>query len=315
MNEKEYTKELIYNYIKYHVSFFNRVYPCTNENISEYLKYFDFLGKNSAISVLSSGDHIFNLIHNGISNIDSFDNNYLTEYYSLGIKKAMILKYNYKDYLHKYLDLLMGYYSFSKEKDFISKLLIYMDDKYALFWDEILKYNYDLQVNSRDKRLLISDIFIKKVINKDRIKVYNNYLDSDRDYEILKNNLKRSNISFTCMDILDIKNEFSNKYDFIILSNIFDYLDNLFGLGWNYEVLDNEIDKISNLLNDDGIILIHYLFKCMIEDNGIKSNLIAGSSIKYSDLVNEKICLFDFADSKFYPKNIKDALIYKKKKL
>ena len=64
----------------------------------------------------------------------------------------------YQDFLHKYLDLLLGYYSIYKESIFIEKLLPYMDSRYAMFWNELVKFNYDLQSNNSDKRLLISDI-------------------------------------------------------------------------------------------------------------------------------------------------------------
>lgn len=315
MIELEKTKELIENYIKYHNAFSNRVYSYTNENIKSYLNNFDFNDKNSALSVLSSGDQVFNLIHNGIINIDTFDSNYLTEFYSLGIKKAMILKYDYKDFLHKYLDLLLGYYSIYKESIFIEKLLPYMDNKYAVFWNELVKFNYDLQSNISDKRLLISDIVIKKFIMKDRIKLYNNYLSSNEDYEILKDNLLNSKINFSCLDILDISNKFNNKYDFILLSNIFDYLDSRFKLGWNYFYLKEEINKMYPMLNNDGVILIHYLFKCIMEDNKVKGTLIVGSNIKYNDLTNEELCYFDFSDSKNYSDNMKDAIMYVRKKV
>lgn len=314
MIELEKTKELIENYIKYHNAFSNRVYSYTNENIKSYLNNFDFNDKNSALSVLSSGDHVFNLIHNGITSIDAFDSNYLTEFYSLGIKKAMILKYDYKDFLHKYLDLLLGYYSVYKESIFIEKLLPYMDNRYAMFWNDLVKFNYDLQSNNSDKRLLISDIVTKKFIMKDRIKLYNNYLSSNENYEILKDNLLNSKINFSCLDILDISNKFNNKYDFILLSNIFDYLDSRFKLGWNYSYLKEEINKINPMLNNDGVILIHYLFKCIMEDNKVKGTLIAGSNVKYNDLTNEELCYFDFFDNKNYSDNMKDAIMYVRKK-
>lgn len=314
MEELYKTKELIENYIKYHNAFSNRVYSYTNENIKSYLNNFDFNDKNSALSVLSSGDQVFNLIHNGITNIDAFDSNYLTEFYSLGIKKAMILKYDYKDFLHKYLDLLLGYYSIYKESIFIEKLLPYMDSRYAMFWNELVKFNYDLQSNNSDKRLLISDIVTKRFIMKDRIKLYNNYLSSNEDYEILKDNLLNSKINFSCLDILDISNKFNNKYDFILLSNIFDYLDSRFKFGWNYSCLKEEINKMNSILNNDGVILIHYLFKCIMEDNKVKGTLIAGSNVKYNDLTNEELCYFDFFDNKNYSDNMKDAMIYVRKK-
>lgn len=314
MEELYKTKELIENYIKYYNAFSNRVYSYTNENIKSYLNNFDFNDKNSALSVLSSGDQVFNLIHNGITIIDAFDSNYLTEFYSLGIKKAMILKYDYKDFLHKYLDLLLGYYSIYKESIFIEKLLPYMDSRYAMFWNELVKFNYDLQSNNSDKRLLISDIVTKRFIMKDRIKLYNNYLSSNEDYEILKDNLLNSKINFSCLDILDISNKFNNKYDFILLSNIFDYLDSRFKFGWNYSCLKEEINKMNSILNNDGVILIHYLFKCIMEDNKVKGTLIAGSNVKYNDLTNEELCYFDFFDNKNYSDNMKDAMIYVRKK-
>lgn len=314
MEELYKTKELIENYIKYHNAFSNRVYSYTNENIKSYLNNFDFNDKSNALSVLSSGDQVFNLIHNGITNIDTFDSNYLTEFYSLGIKKAMILKYNYKDFLHKYLDLLLGYYSIYKESIFIEKLLPYMDNRYAVFWNELVKFNYDLQSNNSDKRLLISDIVTKKFIMKDRIKLYNNYLFSNEDYEILKDNLLNSKINFSCLDILDISNKFNNKYDFILLSNIFDYLGSRFKFEWNYSCLKEEINKMNSMLNNDGVILIHYLFKCIMEDNKVKGTLIAGSNVKYNDLTNEELCYFDFSDNKNYSDNMKDAVIYVRKK-
>lgn len=239
----------------------------------------------------------------------------MTEFYSLGIKKAMILKYDYKDFLHKYLDLLLGYYSIYKESIFIEKLLPYMDNRYAIFWNELVKFNYDLQSNNSDKRLLISDIVTKKFIIKDRIKLYNNYLSSNEDYEMLKDNLLNSKINFSCLDILDISNKFNNKYDFILLSNIFDYLDSRFKLGWNYFYLKEEINKMYPMLNNDGVMLIHYLFKCIMEDNKVKGTLIAGSNVKYNDLTNEELCYFDFFDNKNYSDNMKDAIMYVRKKV
>ena len=57
---------------------YQKVYFSTNENINEYIK---FINQNSkdALTVLSSGDHVFNLIKEDILNIDTFDTNSLTE--------------------------------------------------------------------------------------------------------------------------------------------------------------------------------------------------------------------------------------------
>lgn len=75
------------------------VYLWTNENVRGYQNLFE--GKKNVLSVLSSGDQIFNMLLKGVIKIDTFDNNGLTEYFTLGLKKAMILKYSYEEFLNK----------------------------------------------------------------------------------------------------------------------------------------------------------------------------------------------------------------------
>ena len=89
------------NYSRHHYYFtdFDKVYPFTNEYITGYLDYVNFTGKSSALSVLSSGDHTFSLITKGITNIDTFDVNGLTEFYSLGLKRALITIFSYTEFL------------------------------------------------------------------------------------------------------------------------------------------------------------------------------------------------------------------------
>ena len=63
------------------------------------MQQLDFKDKKKALSVLASGDHVFNLIYYGILNIDTFDTNRLTEYYALGLKRAALLAFTYEEYL------------------------------------------------------------------------------------------------------------------------------------------------------------------------------------------------------------------------
>ena len=76
-----------------------KVYKETNENINGYMQQLDFKDKKKALSVLASGDHVFNLIYYDILNIDTFDTNRLTEYYALGLKRAALLAFTYEEYL------------------------------------------------------------------------------------------------------------------------------------------------------------------------------------------------------------------------
>jgi len=69
---------------------FGKNYFWTNENIAGYLDLVDFEGKINALSVLASGDQAFNLVTNGIMDIDTFDINALSEYIALGLNRAAI---------------------------------------------------------------------------------------------------------------------------------------------------------------------------------------------------------------------------------
>ena len=52
-------------------------YFVTSECIKDYLKAHEFL-KNRALTILSGGDQVFNLITSGVYEIDAFDSNKLT---------------------------------------------------------------------------------------------------------------------------------------------------------------------------------------------------------------------------------------------
>ena len=75
---------------------YQKIFMSTNENIKDSLNLIDFKNKIKALSVMASGDHPFNLITKSVFDIDTFDTNMLTEYYVLGIKRSMIIKYTYK---------------------------------------------------------------------------------------------------------------------------------------------------------------------------------------------------------------------------
>ena len=99
-------KKIIYQKIKYWVllsssnfSKFCEIYPFTNENINGYIGKIVFSENDIILSILSSGDHAFNLITSGALNIDTFDINCLTEYYALGLKRALIIRYSYDEFM------------------------------------------------------------------------------------------------------------------------------------------------------------------------------------------------------------------------
>ena len=145
-------KKLIYEQIfgegvQHGASFkaYGKTYFWTNENVDGYLNLVNFEGKDSALTVLASGDHAFNLIQRGILNIDTFDTNRLTEFYSIELKRAIILKYNYEQCLSFMTLLCSTNISVDILTDMIRGLIPFMSERGKIFWDEILDYNYKLQ--------------------------------------------------------------------------------------------------------------------------------------------------------------------------
>ena len=136
-------KKTIEDQVKYGDTCFNglpfsryqKFYYCTNENIKAYLDLVEFTNKERALSVMASGDHIYNLITKGILDIDTFDTNELTEFYALGLRRAIILKYNYQEYLNLMNNFLRNEdVSLNDLSDFLNGLLQFMDGKHRCFF-------------------------------------------------------------------------------------------------------------------------------------------------------------------------------------
>ena len=87
--KNEYTKVNTYKY--------NKIYLFTNENISAMTKELSLYGTD-VLTVCSSGDHIFNFLLEGVSNIETFDINILAEYIFY-LKKAAIEVLSYEEFL------------------------------------------------------------------------------------------------------------------------------------------------------------------------------------------------------------------------
>ena len=139
---------------------YQKVYITTNENIKDYLNIFNINKKDNALSVLASGDCVFNLICKGINNIDTFDTNSLTEYLVLGLKYAMIEKYTYKEYLINMEKLCDMDSNLEEITAIINDLLKFMDGKYKKYWSEIINYNYSLQKSNTNYINLFHMLFI-----------------------------------------------------------------------------------------------------------------------------------------------------------
>lgn len=285
-----YAKEMIENQVNQKkimnvfepFSKYSKGYLWTNENIKEYINKKYISEYNSALSVTASGDHLFNLILNNVLNIDTFDTNTLTEYNVLGLKKALIEKFKYNDFL-TICELIANNMLTLEETTYLIKdLLPLMDKKYRKYWQNISEYNYQLQKNNDEYLDLFAMLFIN-INEKNNFIRRNSYLMGKDNYDKFKENMMRANINFYCTNAINILDTFPNqKYDVILLSNILDYIT----INWNYEQLRKFEDELLFITNNNGKIFLAYLLNYYNKNN---KNIFRRADIKKEELINEII--------------------------
>ncbi|MBQ4584292.1 MAG: DUF3419 family protein [Bacilli bacterium] len=186
---------------------YSKVYSFTNENLADLYPLIHFEKYNSALTVLSSGDHAFNLIYMGIDKVDTFDTNRLTEYYALGLKKTAIQCLNYNEFMKLFSGKIER-----KQIDLLNYVIQNMEPEYRNYFETLIayfkKYSFDYVIH-----LFRSDTDISQ---KD---IKNIYLRSGVNYHKKQKRLANTTISFKHCDVLNIPKEFG-KYDLVELSNI-----------------------------------------------------------------------------------------------
>ena len=244
-----FAKEIINNQID---EIFSSIYPFTTENIKGYYNLLDFKNKD-VLTVGSSGDHTLNLYLENIKSVDYFDINPFSKYY-YDLKKTAIQKLELDEFLEFFC--YSNFPTFLKENkkafslNTYYRILPYLDDKTKYFWDSLYLEYTGLEIRK-------SNLFSKDEERSSILCKSNNYLNY-KNYYLLKETLSnKKEPTFYNSDIRDI--ELVKKYDIIMLSNIAKYLEYMYED--NY--LDNFyklISRLENNLNDNGIIILSYLY-------------------------------------------------------
>lgn len=275
-------KQNRYDYIEEDFKKYQKGYYWTNENAACYLNISNLHNCN-ALSVLGTGDQVYDLLARGVKSIDTFDINKLTEYFALGLKKAMILKYDYYSFLEVSNVITLDNLPISSLTNIIMDLLPYMEDKYRKFWLEILNYNYKIQTKNKTNLNLMKMLYIGTDFPFSHI---NNsyYLLDEYCYNELKWNLENANISFKGVDAIELTKHFQNKkYDIILLSNILDYANGRWQDNWDIEKLEEYLNTLEGITKENGIIFYKYILSYM-KDGLKKEKIFHNSSVCEEEL-------------------------------
>lgn len=292
---------------------FVSIYPFTTENIKGYLDLMDVKDKD-ILTVGASGDQTLNLLIRDAKSVDYFDMNPFTKMY-FNLKCAAIKVLSVDEYFEFFCyDAFPS--TFKKNNNAFSintyhRISPHLDTITRQFWDNLYLRQNGLDI--RKSMLFSTDEEPFKVLPK-----VNDYL-SEESFEKLRTimNTKKAPRFFET-NIIKLSSKLTKKYDYILLSNIAQYLDYIYDKD---ELIKFRklILNLSNDLNPDGKLMLSYLYDTK-EDTPWNENYAAIYNLKKVREVfsEENLELINFpaiTDLKWqYQADVKDAaLIYTKK--
>ncbi|MBQ9834444.1 MAG: DUF3419 family protein [Bacilli bacterium] len=278
---KDFYRKLILNYnIGNSFETYSKVYSFTNENLAKLYPLMHFEKYNSALTVLSSGDHAFNLIYMGVDKVDTFDTNRLTEYYALGFKKTAIECLSYQEFMNMFqgLSKISSEYFLEMMKFVIEN----MDKKYKEFFGEFYEFITTLNYHNYLIKLFRNDT---KIADRD---INNLYLQSANAYQLMQQRLEKAKITFKKCDAKNLTHNFQT-YDLIDMSNV---LASMRKISFYDEQIDQRISNIikylyKNNLNNNGTLLVEYGYHGILFCENILAHINLGQQAFYRTSCSE----------------------------
>lgn len=281
-------KNLAINYLKdinsKEFNYWNHLYCFSTENLTDYFN--EELLKNKKVLITgSSADQIIISQLYEAKTITHYDlNPYVKYLYDLKIAAIKSLT------LDEYLDFFCfeegyNYNSFSLEKYILIRKNLEEDS--LDFWDSLFKEFPSYEI--RNNLFFIYD----EEKNKNNYKNFLPYLTKE-NYNKLKKMNNFTKVEFIETNILNLNKNLNNKYDLIYFSNIFSrfemsdfhnkrYIKNL------YELINQTLKHTE----EDGIILLNYLYNCQTKD-------IYNFDIKYLNYIRFPIKMFNCQNNMIY---------------
>ncbi len=281
----------------------------SNEKIMSYLRLANINGNEKTLTIAGSGDQVFSLLSKGVTEIDTFDVNLLAEQYAFGLKKALILRYDYQMFCHIIQIFCCEKIENGNINELISQIIMdaipAMDFQYREFWQRIVDYNWHIQPVLGTKINLMHLLGILNVPFDYCLKHYD-YLKNAASYNKMRQNLLKSNISFQLANATNIGKQFSKKYDLLCLSNCLDFVRNVWGENWDYERLKAYLDSLSPITNPNSQIFLQYIF-----DYNPEYELFDSSDVYLKDLQGLEVHELPI-ENPLYPD--RDAIILKRER-
>ena len=181
------------------------VFLFANENISGYLGQIKPIDGKRVLTVAAGGDHAFEALLAGAKGVDMFDINYLQKHV-VELKSKIIKHLSYTDFMRFFFD----------KKNFFNHEII------RPIWKTFsggLRTFLLMYYRSQDNRLFRYSSAQHNDYDISQI----SYIASESEYKKL-GQIMPDNLRFVQGDITEITTLFQEKYDLVMLSNIFEYM-------------------------------------------------------------------------------------------
>lgn len=234
----------------------SKIYPFTTENLKGELEPFDLTGKD-VLTVMGSGDQVFEHFLKGAKNIDVFDLNPLTEpYYYL--KLAAFLRKVPREEFFSFLSAksLILQNKINKQvlnQETYQRIQPFLQGDYQKFW------NYLFETYTRSEIRRLDGLFTSDEMKYQDLEQMLNYSEEEQ-YQRLLDNVSNLSINFLNLSIQELPYKLNKKYDFINLSNIIRYADDMWKEN-SIEEFKKITDNLIPFLNEDGILIVGYLYE------------------------------------------------------
>lgn len=229
------------------------VYEYTTEDIGNSIGH--YTSKDRVLTVLSSGDHVFNYLLRGAEDIEAFDLNVITKYY-YKLKRAIIEKLSYDNFLKEVSNLVPYGLAHLEELN--------IDGETYDFWD----FYRQVQAEDRYERALL------KVFPAGS-KRYNLYFNSD-SYKRLQYILRSGiQVPFHHANTLNLHKSITGQFSEINLSSIYSLIPK--------KDIPKVIRKLKPHLTEDGKILFYSFWRA--DDKQYRKIHLEGKEINPEDNV------------------------------
>lgn len=237
---------------------YSPIYIASTSNVKDTMELYG--KKENVLTVGGTGAHAYEALLHGAEHVDCFDINELQRIYYEFMKTA-ITYLSYEDFM-KYFALEKQNKFFQKKdignllsNEVFDKLSPFLPDDVLTVLGPIYDFNYSPDI-------IISSLFrFEHPVFRDYLKRYVSFYNEEEYYRLQKILREREAIDYHVMDITDLPNQFSSKYDLIVLDNVLQYYKKIGGLDSPYAVNMFLNKKLSGLLTEDGVIQAAYGFE------------------------------------------------------